>query len=234
MVARFWTSARRFPRLIGKTVNGDRIPGGPYTTAQAIGGFLTIWLLWETRPIWGWDQIIAEILMIAGAGWGMVWVLGKVPLNTKNPIILAGGLFGAVFSPRRGRTAGRAVLERDFGSGRRRRFGTQPAPVWIGRLPGDPFGSTAEESSRQLTPADAADVLAVDVMDEPLELSPPEAPSRLEPVRSLPEAPALTGLQQMLADAARTTADADTTSRNPGEDDWELAGRRVRDSMSGD
>ncbi|MGH3357429.1 MAG: hypothetical protein ACRDO7_01410, partial [Nocardioidaceae bacterium] len=70
MVARFWTRARRFPRLIGKSVNGERIPGGPYTTAQAIGGFLTVWLLWESRPVWEQGNIIAELMFIAGMGWG--------------------------------------------------------------------------------------------------------------------------------------------------------------------
>lgn len=105
-VARFWTGARRFPRLIGKTVNGDRIPGGPYTITQAIGGTLTVWILWETRPVWGPGQIIAELLFIAGMGWCVLWALGKVPIQTRNPMVLVAGIAQAMFAPREGRLAG--------------------------------------------------------------------------------------------------------------------------------
>src|SRR5690606_34466287 len=104
-------------------------------------------------------SIIAELALIAGAGWGVVWSLGKVPLNSKNPIILAGGLLQAVFSPRRGRAAGRGVAEREFGTGMRPMFGHQPAPVWNGRLPGDPPGQVREEptGAPAAAPADSAD-----------------------------------------------------------------------------
>lgn len=228
-VARFWTRARRFPRLIGKTVNGDRIPGGPYTTAQAIGGFLTVWLLWETRPLWETGSIIAELALIAGAGWGVVWSLGKVPLNTKNPIILAGGLLQAVFSPRRGRAAGRGVAEREFGSGMRPLFGNQPAPVWNGRLPGVPFGPSTEAAAD--TPA-SGPLDPVDPMGgaDPAPAAPPRwsAPGADESSSGSSDR-ALTGLQRLLADAARTPDDAAATGRrSDGADDWVSAGHRVR------
>lgn len=231
MVARFWTRARRFPRLIGKTVNGDRIPGGPYTTAQAIGGFLTVWLLWETRPFWGTGHIIAELLLIAGAGWGMVWVLGRVPLNTRNPIILAGGYFQAVFSPRRGRAAGRGVADRDFGRGIRSPFGNRPAPVWNGRLPGTPFGPTAEATVPSASAPVGSTVRAAEA--EPAPVAPPRwsEPAGTESSSEPPDQ-ALTGLQRLLADAARTPDGTAATARH-ADDDWVHVGRRVNVAQRG-
>lgn len=37
---RVYTMALRFPRMVGKGFNGERLPGGPYTVAQFIGGGL--------------------------------------------------------------------------------------------------------------------------------------------------------------------------------------------------
>lgn len=39
-VVRVYTLAMRFPRMVGKGFNGERLPGGPFTVPQFVGGGL--------------------------------------------------------------------------------------------------------------------------------------------------------------------------------------------------
>ena len=41
---RVYTLAMRFPRMVGKGFNGERLPGGPYTVPQFVGGGMTFGL----------------------------------------------------------------------------------------------------------------------------------------------------------------------------------------------
>lgn len=204
IVARFWTRARRFPKLIGKGVNGDKIPGGPYTTTQAIGGAATIWILWKTIGLWGSGQIIVDLVFLAAASWGMLWILGRLPLNSRNPLIAATGIAGAASSPRRGNLAGRALTDSRFGLSRRRILPSPAAPVW----------STADlvPTTTQVSPASTTTASA--------EPRPSETPPQVA------DPAPLTGLQQLLADAGTThqTPEAADTAQ-----DWEQAGLRVQE-----
>lgn len=208
MVARFWTRARRFPKLIGKAVNGERIWGGPYTLAQAIGGFFTVWLLWQTRTLWGPGQFITELLIIGGIGWGAVWTLGKLPLDARNPLVSITGVGNAVVSPRGGNICGRR-FSGGFGPAPRPWFPAQPAPVLTIGRDGDRGEGAQAAPEPRTNPAPA-----------------PATPRGPEPSGPRPAHPRgsdvhLTGLQQLLADAARI------------DDDWEAAGRRVQESLIG-
>lgn len=204
-VARFWTRARRFPQLIGKALNGERLWGGPYTITQAIVGFAVGFVLWKTRDVWGPDSFATQAGLWVLVTGGTVWALGKIPLGSRNPIITVLGLGKAVASPRSGRVSGRRTTRRRTAF-RALTIPPRPAPVWPGPC----------ETNTGPTPTRAEHATGT----AQSETTPPTAQ------RTEPAAPArpLTGLQQLLAEAAHNHDDGQ---------DWESAGRRVKSNLTG-
>ena len=63
-VVRFHTRGVRFPRLIGKTADGTRLPGGPYTITQVVAT-VTIFIVGQwTRPVWGGNGLAGDYLVL--------------------------------------------------------------------------------------------------------------------------------------------------------------------------
>lgn len=99
-VVKWFTRARRFPKLIGKTYEGTRIPGGPYTIAQAfVFGVLFVLMAAPPHP-WavfgGLPQNAAFFVLVVLGG---VFLTGRLPLGMRNPLVWAEGL-ARVSSPR--------------------------------------------------------------------------------------------------------------------------------------
>ena len=212
VVARFWTRARRFPQLIGKSINGERIWGGPYTLVQFIGGFLTAWLLWETMPLWGRGPFLAQLLMIPVITYGIVWLLGRIPVTGRNPALLLTGIGNALASPRLGRYAGRNLALSTFATNRRPRRATSNVAVWT-----TPIRSTTTVTH----PAAASTETAPATASEPRPEQ-PSVPSRPRPARHRAQ---LTYVQELLAAAANKSS---SQSRTTCADDWYAAGQRVQ------
>ncbi|MFE5339734.1 hypothetical protein ACFQ80_05915 [Isoptericola sp. NPDC056578] len=84
--ARWYTRARRIPILIGRTSEGSKIPGGPYTLGQVIAFFAIVFGLWKTIKFWavfdGVTNATIFIAIVAGAVYGM----GKLPRSGRNPL----------------------------------------------------------------------------------------------------------------------------------------------------
>ena len=49
---KWYTRARKFPQLIGRTPDGTRIPGGPYTYLQVAAGVGMAAVLAATTGLW--------------------------------------------------------------------------------------------------------------------------------------------------------------------------------------
>lgn len=115
---RVYTLAMRFPRMIGKGFNGERLPGGPYTLHQFVGGGLIFGLAGISAY---YIPIINPLVnLLVGAGLTLVigsalahvpidgirlrtrllWILGlcistaptaSEPMPTSSPLALIGG-----------------------------------------------------------------------------------------------------------------------------------------------
>lgn len=106
---RWYTLARKFPQLIGRTPDGARIPGGPYTVPQAVGGMAVLAVGYYSMGIWarfGTLGNYATLLVVTAA---TIVGLGRIPLGARNPVSIAVGAARAAGAPRAGRLRGRAV-----------------------------------------------------------------------------------------------------------------------------
>lgn len=118
-IVKNYTRARRFPQLIGVTHDGKRIPGGPYTYTQFVGGGLLLVVMWQTSSLWATGSLIRNTVVLVAVAGLVVWGLGKLPLNGRNPLSMVVGVSralviglgsppaidGVVRRPRRGPTA---------------------------------------------------------------------------------------------------------------------------------
>lgn len=112
-VVRYYTRSRRIRQLIGSLPDGTRIPGGPYTIPQVLGGFSVIGLGAATMSIWGagMNALLRPSLLFVAA-YGAMWGLGRLRLGNRSPLALTLGAVAALRSPRSGRYDGRPVALR--------------------------------------------------------------------------------------------------------------------------
>lgn len=108
-VARYYTPGVRFPRLVGKTADGARIPGGPYTITQAVGGLAVFVVGNGLRPLWGGRSLVADYGALLVAVVVTVFALKFVRSGGRDPFTAGLALLGVYTQPRSGRVGGRAV-----------------------------------------------------------------------------------------------------------------------------
>lgn len=97
-IAKTFTRTRRIPQLIGRTSDGARIPGGPYTMTQAIGGFVVGWLLYLTMGLWGGGSAMWNWAMALTAVGIAVFLLGRLPIGGRNPMSMLMGFGNATLA----------------------------------------------------------------------------------------------------------------------------------------
>lgn len=91
MSYRWYTKARRFPKMLGRMPDGTRIWGGPYTFTQLGAGAATAVVLKSTTWLWAQGGLLVNLftaLMFIGAA---VYFAGYLPPGMRNPITLAPG-----------------------------------------------------------------------------------------------------------------------------------------------
>lgn len=108
-IVRWYTRARRFPQLIGRTPDGARIPGGPYTITQVATAGVLMLIALKTTSLWAHYGLIGNGLLLAGAVYGLIFLLGKIPLGSRSPLAVGAGAWRALSSPTTGRLGGRPV-----------------------------------------------------------------------------------------------------------------------------
>lgn len=91
-VIRNFTAARKFPQLIGRTPDGKRIIGGPYTVTQAVGAGIAIAFLYLTRSWWTGFGLTGAVFFAAAVLVGTIMGLGRLRPGGRNPISLAQGI----------------------------------------------------------------------------------------------------------------------------------------------
>ncbi|NHB86148.1 hypothetical protein G7085_20930 [Tessaracoccus sp. HDW20] len=88
---KWYTRARKFPQLIGRTPDGTRIPGGPYTYTQVAAGVGTAIVMAQTTWLWAHGSLLLNATIYIGAVIGAVIATGKLPPGMRNPLVLATG-----------------------------------------------------------------------------------------------------------------------------------------------
>lgn len=108
-IVKWYTRARKFPQLIGRTPDGAKIPGGPYTFTQVIGAGVILFLGSKTMSRWAHYGLIENFLILAAIAYGSVLLLGRIPLGARSPLAVGSGLAHALFASRTGQMGGKSV-----------------------------------------------------------------------------------------------------------------------------
>lgn len=100
---RWYTLARRFPKLIGKLPDGVPIWGGPYQIRQVVAFAATAAVMVWTIPVWARFGAInnAGILIFVVAG--VVVMVGRWPIGARNIVSATLGWILLITAPRWGR-----------------------------------------------------------------------------------------------------------------------------------
>lgn len=187
-VVKWYTNARKFPQLIGKTPDGARIWGGPYTFTQVGVGVGIVVVASQTTWLWGHFGLVGNIAIVGLVLVVSVWAAGQLPIGSRNPLSIGAGALRALSAPSQGRLAGVGFKHR---RPRQIRSNTVITAVTDISAPAPPARATG-------VTAIADDVLAG--LPDARRLT--HAPRSLRPtpgtIRAA-EAPALTGIQKLLA-----------------------------------
>jgi hypothetical protein len=116
-VVRYATRGVRFPRLVGRTLDGTRLPGGPYTVTQVVGAACVLAVGAFLRPLWGGEHMIFDYALLLGVAAGVGYCLQWLPVGGRSPWDTAVGLKHLLRTPSNGRLNDRAVR--------------WPRPTWI-------------------------------------------------------------------------------------------------------
>lgn len=106
---RLYTRARKFPRLIGTTLDGRKLPGGPYTWPQLALAGGVLFVSARTAVWWARGSGLQTIMIILFLTVGAVIVGRQLPQITRNPVLLVGGVLRVLTAPRTGRLANRPL-----------------------------------------------------------------------------------------------------------------------------
>ena len=128
-VVRWYTRARRFPQLIGKTPTGGSLWGGPYTFTQ-VGVFAgVIVVASQTAWLWGHFGTLGNLILPLGVAYGLTVLAGKLPIASRNPLSMAVGVLKAFTAPAQGNLGGAPLRVRRPRRVRSRLVITNDAPT---------------------------------------------------------------------------------------------------------
>lgn len=184
-IVKWYTRARKFPQLIGKTPDGAKLWGGPYTYTQVVGASVVLVVGLKTISLWGSFGLVGNALVVLGAAYGTALLLGRLPLGTRNPISVGSGILRALSGPAQGVLAGTPLRIRRPHRVRTRLVIRHAVPT-TATPPAEPAVDLTPE------PAPAAPVPTL----EPVQQRTPPAAG---PAPTTPRRPALTGVQRLLA-----------------------------------
>lgn len=185
-IVKWYTRARKFPQLIGKTPDGAKLWGGPYTYTQVVGASVVLVVGLKTISLWGSFGLVGNALVVLGAAYGTALLLGRLPLGSRNPISVASGILRALSVPAQGVLAGNPLHIRRPHRTRTRLIIRHAVPAGTAiPAPAAVVGPTPEPP--QAAPAPAR---------EPVQQRTPPAAG---PAPTTPRRPALTGVQRLLA-----------------------------------
>ncbi|WP_329583558.1 hypothetical protein [Streptomyces sp. NBC_01361] len=109
VVGRCYTHARRHPLVIGRFPGGGRLWGGPYTIPQAVVIAATFVVLMMFRPLWAHFGVLGNVVIAFALPYALGFLVRKVNVDGRNPLAVAGSVFGLMGAPSTGRMGGRPV-----------------------------------------------------------------------------------------------------------------------------
>lgn len=182
--ARWYTRARRIPILIGRTSEGSKIPGGPYTLGQVIAFFAVVFGLWKTTGVWAvFDGVTNATIFIAIVA-GAVYGVGKLPRSGRNPLSWTVDFAALTLRAPGGKVNGKPLPASKPRRLRHRVVTPQLPPLLAAEPTGEPDVPVSEPSTAQHPPTPLPDVVAPE----------PAAPSGRQAVQ-------LTAVGRLLANA---------------------------------
>ena len=126
---RFYSSIRRIPTTLYRLPDGTRVPGGPYTLVQGVGGAITVALLWAVRGSWTTGFDLLDFAGALAAGLAVTWLLRFAPDNLHELGLVITGAFLAWSKPPHGHYRGET-------------FAPKKAPVGMPEKPSSPTAPT--------------------------------------------------------------------------------------------
>lgn len=224
-MVRYFTRGLRFPRLIGKTPDGTKLWGGPYTTLQAVGGLTTLVLAFITRGLWTSGDFFTTYLVIFGVTAAVIYGLKYVKTGSRNPLIMVQGLVSVLLQPQLGRLNGQPVRLR-----RPRRISSCAVQRRAGRRPDRTLeGSPTEEPGQPQDDGWFFDDWSPRAGDEGSRpaVVPASSPSRRPSVKDQSAPQVLSGVALLLAatDSIHALESAPAKSRGSS------SGRRTEQSL---
>lgn len=110
LVLRWYTRARRIPRMVGKLPGSERgIPGGPYTLTQISGAAVTFWVLSKVSPALVGDGLIANLAVQVIPAVVVLFALRLVKPGGRDPVSSGIAACAVMTSSRWGRHGGRSL-----------------------------------------------------------------------------------------------------------------------------
>lgn len=191
-VMKWFTRARRFPQLIGRTPDGARIPGGPYTVTQVVGAGAVLFVGTRTMGLWAHYGLLSNAVILASVTFAIVFGLGKIPVGSRNPLSVSSGALRALSAPPTGRVAGRPVRLRRPHQVRHQLvtlLPAPPAPAATSSLTAAASAASAPSRTAQSTPdselaAAAPRPLVTGTLRRRMSLADPSTPSTSHPSRT--------------------------------------------------
>lgn len=122
---KFFTASRSVKQLLGALPDGTVIWGGPYTLTQfSVGALVLVAALITRGRFWG-GPLVLDILYIAAATYGAVWVTGKIPSSRRSVVNIGNCCWELLFAPVTGRYRNREVPVK--------KLGVRGVPEWAKR-----------------------------------------------------------------------------------------------------
>lgn len=90
-VTRWYTSALKIPRLIGKLPSGERLWGGPYTLTQVTAGVGVFVVGIKTMGWWGYSNLFTNGMTLLAVSAIVLFLVGQIPSSGVNPAVLIQG-----------------------------------------------------------------------------------------------------------------------------------------------
>lgn len=105
---RFFTNTRHIPMTFGSNpATGERVPGGPYTAVQVIGGAGVGMLMWMTSALWGTGAPLLDLAVGLAAMALTTWLLRYAPDDITELWTLGIGASKTLDAPRAGSFEGK-------------------------------------------------------------------------------------------------------------------------------
>ncbi|WP_203338614.1 hypothetical protein [Nocardioides limicola] len=111
-IVRWYTRARKFPQLVGRTPDGTKIPFGPYTVTQAVAAGVILLVAFNTTSVWARFGLLVNVTAFTCVLAGTVWLIGRIPVGSRSPVSVVLGAVQAITAPRAGRIGGRVIRVR--------------------------------------------------------------------------------------------------------------------------